>query len=232
MVSEPTARVPLTKERLLRAAVALADESGIEGVTMRKLAAELDFEAMSLYHHIANKEELLDGMVDVVIGEIESDCGGFSVPAGDEGWKAAIRRRILTARAAMLRHPWTPAVLETRTTISPRMMRYFDTLLGVLIEGGFSYDLGHHAMHALGSRAFGFNQELFVPADADEEQENDEMLAAMVQDVPYLSRMIATATHGSPDSTLGWCDDQIEFEFGLDLILNGLAQLAGQPNPA
>jgi len=227
MVTKPTARTPLSKDRVLHAAVALADESGIEAVTMRKLAASLDVEAMSLYYHVANKDELLDGMVDMVIGEIEEDCGGFSV-GGEAGewkageWKAVLRNRILTARAAMLRHRWTPGVLETRTTMSPRLVLYFETVLEILIQGGFSYDLGHHAMHALGSRALGFNQELFVPGDDGQEQDNEEMFAALAQLAPHLTRMIEAAAHDAPDLTLGWCDDQTEFEFGIDLILDGL----------
>ena len=156
-------RTPLSKERVLRAAVELADSSGIEAVTMRKLAAALSVEAMSLYYHVASKEQLLDGMVDAVIAEIEDECGGFTVPT-DVKWKAALRKRIMTAREVMLRHRWAPEVLETRTTMSARMISHFDTVLGILIEGGFSYDIGHHAMHALGSRVLGFNQELFKPA--------------------------------------------------------------------
>jgi len=227
MVTEPTPRVPLTKDRVLRAAIGLADESGIKTVTMRKLAGELDVEAMSLYYYVANKEELLNGMVDAVVGEIEADCGGFTVPTRNGSWKATLRKRILAARAVMLRHPWAPAVLETRTTMSPRMMRYFDTLLGILLQGGFSYDLGHHAMHALGSRALGFNQELFVPDDEGQGEQNDETLAAMAQHLPHIIGMLEAVAHDDPDSTLGWCDDQTEFEFGLDLILDGLERRLG-----
>lgn len=224
--TEPTAqpRVPLSKGRVLDAAVKLADDAGIESVTMRKLAAAVGVEAMSLYYHVANKEELLDGMVDVILGEIEDNCGGFAVPDG-VGWKTALRKRILTARAVMLRHPWAPAILETRTTMSPRMVRYFDTLLGIMVQGGFSYDLGHHAMHALGSRAIGFNQELFVPTNESQEDQNDELLAQMAEQLPYLIGMMQEIVHDDPESTLGWCDDQTEFEFALDLILDGLERV-------
>ncbi|MDJ0496697.1 MAG: TetR/AcrR family transcriptional regulator C-terminal domain-containing protein [Acidimicrobiia bacterium] len=219
-------RVPLSKDRVLRAAVALADASGIEAVTMRKLAAELDVEAMSLYYHVANKEQLLDGMVDVVISEIEDECGGFAVPDNVE-WKVALRTRIMTARAVMLRHRWAPELLETRTNMSARLVRYFDTVLGIMIEGGFSYDLGHHAMHALGSRVLGFNQELFKPDNDRQEEESNEMLAAMAEQLPYIVTMMQEITHEDPESTLGWCDDQAEFEFGIDLMLDGLERLRG-----
>jgi AcrR family transcriptional regulator len=218
------ARIPLSKDRVLRAAVELADADGIEAVTMRKLAAELGVEAMSLYYHVANKEQLLDGMVDVVISEIEDECGGFAVP-GDVDWKVALRKRIMTARAVMLLHRWAPEVLETRTNMSARMVRYFDTVLGIMIEGGFSYDLGHHAMHALGSRVLGFNQELFKPDSDRHEEESNEMLAAMAEQLPYIVTMMQEIVHEDPESTLGYCDDQTEFEFGIDLMLDGLERL-------
>ena len=215
-------RIPLSRDRVLRAAVQLADDAGIEAVTMRKLAAELGVEAMSLYYHVANKEQLLDGMVDIIIGEIEADNGGFDVPR-DVYWKTAMRERILNARSVMLRHPWAPGVLETRTTMSPSLIMYFNSLLGIMVEGGFSYDLGHHAMHAIGSRALGFNQELFVPDDdSNDEEQAEEMLAQMAEHVPYIVGMMQEIVHDDPDSTLGWCDDQTEFEFGLDLLLDGL----------
>ncbi len=214
-------RIPLSRDRVLRAAVQLADDAGIQAVTMRKLAAELGVEAMSLYYHVANKEQLLDGMVEIIIDEIQADCGGFSVPK-DVHWKTAMRHRILTARSVMLRHPWAPGILETRTNMNPGLVMYFNTLLGIMIEGGFSYDLGHHALHALGSRALGFNQEMFVPQDDSQEQQNDEMLAEMAEHLPYLMGMMQEIVHDDPESTLGWCDDQTEFEFGLDLLLDGL----------
>ena len=215
-------RTPLTRDRVLRAAVDLADQSGLGAVTMRRVAKELGVEAMSLYYHVANKEVLLDGMVDMVIAELEQDLGGFDVPTGAD-WKAAMRARILAARAVMLRHRWAPEVLETRTSMSPRMLRYFDTLLGIMKHGGFSYDLAHHAMHTIGSRALGFNQELFVPDEQEpSNEENQQALAEMAQQLPFLTGMMVEIAHDDPESTLGWCDDQSEFEFGLDLILDGL----------
>ena len=221
--SEP--RVPLNKERVFHAAIAVADSGGIGSLTMRKLAEELGVEAMSLYYHVANKEAVLDGVVDAIVAEIESALGGFDIPT-DTDWKTSLRRRILTAREVMLRHRWAPAVIETRTTMTPTMMRYFDTLLGILREGGFSVDLGHHAMHALGSRALGFSQELFQP-DGNSQGEDDltEMLELMASQLPNITEMMTEIAHDDPDSTLGWCDDQVEFEFGLDVILDGLDRL-------
>ena len=219
-------RIPLSKERVLTAAVALADEGGIESLTMRKLAHELGVEAMSLYNHVANKEDILDGIVDSIASEIEESVGGFDAPADGSDWQAAVRKRILTAREVMLRHPWAPGVLETRTTMSPVMLRYFDSLLGLVREGGFSYDLAHHGMHTLGTRALGFSHELFEPGDAEEaDEEAMLMLKRMADQIPYVVEMMTEIVHDDPDTTLGWCDDQTEFEFSLDLILGGLERL-------
>jgi AcrR family transcriptional regulator len=219
-------RIPLSKERVLRAAITVADEGGIESLTMRNLAQELGVEAMSLYHHVANKEAVLDGVVDTIVGEIEESAGGFQVPDDGLDWQSAVRQRILTAREIMLRHPWAPGVFETRTTISPIMMRYFDTLLGLLRKGGFSYDLAHKAMHAVGSRSLGFSQEMFKPDNAEQADEDSAaMLEQMADQFPYMVGMMIEIAHDDPDSTLGWCDDQIEFEFALDLLLDGLERL-------
>lgn len=223
-------RAPLSQDRVLRAAVELADSEGLSALTMRRLAEELGVEAMSLYYHVANKEALLDGVVEMIVAEIESQVGGFDEDLVDSDWVAKMRRRILEARAVMLRHPWAPSVFETRTSIGPGVMRYFNSLLGIFRQGGFSYDLAHHGMHALGSRALGFTQELFNPDPNGEESDsdpdgNEPEMAAMAAQFPYLTEMLGEVAHDDPDSTLGWCDDQTEFEFGLDLILEGLDRL-------
>ncbi len=218
----PRARDPLTRERVLRAAVDLADRDGIQALTMRNLARELGAEAMSLYYHVDNKEAVLDGVVEVIMDEINTAVGLVEGPPATEDWKILMRKRILAAREVLIRHRWASRVIETRTTISPSTMRYFDDLLGVLHTGGFSYDLSHHAMHALGSRGLGFTQELFEPENADEGDEDlTEAMAEMADQFPHLTGMMMEVAHDDPDSTLGWCDDQFEFEFGLDLILEG-----------
>jgi AcrR family transcriptional regulator len=214
-------RTPLSEDRVLRGAVSLADERGIDALTMRNLAEDLGVEAMSLYYHVANKEALLDGIVDIIGREIEEAVGGFSVPA-DEHWKAALRTRILTARSVMLAHPWAPGVLESRTTMSMVLTQYFDSLLGIMREGGFSNDLGHHALHALGSRALGFSQELFNPADDTDSAVSSELLKKMASQLPYIMDMLGEVAHDDPDGTIGWCDDQSEFTFAVDLLLDGL----------
>jgi AcrR family transcriptional regulator len=224
---EVAPRLPLSRERVLRAALELADERGLGALTMRSLGQELGVEAMSLYNHVDNKEAVLDGLVELVLGEILDAVGdeGLSSPAE---WKAVTRRRILAAREVMLRHPWAPKVLESRKGMPAVALRYYDGLLGLMFEGGFSADLAHHAMHALGSRALGFTQELFAP-DNDENPGLDVaaiMRGDLADQYPYITEIavIETANHDK-DSTLGWCDDQVEFEFGLDLLLDGLERL-------
>ena len=220
-------RIPLSKERVLRAAIAVADQGGIETLTMRKLAQELGVEAMSLYYHVTNKDQVLDGVVDVIISEINAAVSRIEAPADADDWKTAMRMRILAARKILLRHPWAPEVIETRTTMSPSIMSYFEGVLGIFRGGGFSYDLAHHAMHALGSRALGFSQELFKPdnEDAGADDTAAALFEEMASRLPNLLGMMSEIAHNDPDSTLGWCDDQTEFEFGLDLILDGLDKL-------
>jgi AcrR family transcriptional regulator len=212
---------------VLRAAVAVADESGIEALTMRRVADRLDAEAMSLYHYVTNKGDLLDGVVDMVAREVNDAVERIDAPTAGAAWKSAARLRILAARQVFLRHPWAPGVFQSRTNTPPAVLRYLDALLGIMRDGGINYGVGHHAMHALGSRALGFTQELFNPnagAGAGDEPPAD-ALAGMAEMFPHLTGMVLEAVHDDPDSTLGWCDDQAEFEFGLDLILDGLDRL-------
>ena len=212
------ARIPLSRERVLRAAVKLADEHGLRALTMRRLAEELGAEAMSLYYHVAKKEDVLDGIVDVVAGEI-NDAVARVEPSPD--WKRAVRDRILTARQVFLRHRWAPELFETRSSSSAAVLRYYDALVGLMRDGGFSYDLVHHALHALGSRALGFSQELFDPNAG----QSAEVPADLAWQLPNLVGMLSEIAHEDPHSTLGFCDDQTEFEFGLDVILDGLDRL-------
>ncbi|MEH0829801.1 TetR/AcrR family transcriptional regulator, partial [Micromonospora sp. CPCC 205714] len=125
---ETVRRTPLTRDRVLRAAVALADQTGIESLSMRNLAQDLGVVPMALYKHVANKDELLDGMIDIVVGEIDPPV------AGD--WKQAIRRRVLSARRVLLRHPWASLAIESRTTATPAVLAYLDSTVGALRAGG------------------------------------------------------------------------------------------------
>jgi AcrR family transcriptional regulator len=212
-------RAPLSRERILATAVALADERGVEALSMRKLAQELEVVPMALYKHVVNKDELLDGMVDVVVGEIDP-------PASGTDWKTAIRQRALSARRMLLRHPWASKVIESRTSPTPAVLEYMDAMIGILRAGGFSIDLTHHAMHTMGSRMLGFSQELFdESADAGPQLMEPEMLREMAGRYPYITELVTAITH-DPGSVVGpGCDDQFEFEFALDLMLDGLERL-------
>jgi AcrR family transcriptional regulator len=206
---------------VLRAAIRIADESGIESLTMRRVAEDLGAEAMSLYYHVASKEALLDGIADTVVAEINEAVGALDVPSAGAQWKAAARQRILAARQVLLRHRWAPRVFETRTTTSLAVLLYYDGLVRLMRDGGFSWDLIHHATHALGSRALGFSQELFDPGPGSTDDQAA-ALEGLASQIPHLVGMLMEVAHDDPDSTLGWCDDQTEFEFGLDVILDGL----------
>jgi AcrR family transcriptional regulator len=211
-------RVPLSKQRVLGAAVALADERGVESLSMRKLGQELGVVPMALYKHVANKDELLDGMVDVVVGEIDP-------PSDGADWKTAIRQRVLSARRALLRHPWASRVLESRAEATPAVLEYMDSMIGIFRAGGFSIDLTHHAMHAMGSRLLGFSQELFDDtADLDAEQ-GAAMLRELADRFPNITELVAAITHDQASVVGQGCDDQFEFEFALDLMLDGLERL-------
>ena len=218
-----TARKPLTRDLVLETAVALADHEGIGALSMRRLGQELGVEAMSLYHHVANKDALLDGMVDGVLTELTAEVGPGGGEAAERDWAAALRERILLARGVMLRHKWLPAVLESRTAVSPPLIAYYEGVIATLSAGGFSHDLAHHSLHALGSRAVGFSQELFDPANGGGSAEPSEAeMRAMAAQFPHLTAMLTDVAHDDPESTIGWCDDQTEFEFGLDVVLDGL----------
>jgi AcrR family transcriptional regulator len=214
----------LSRDRVLRAAVTLADQGGIDVLTMRRLADELGAEAMSLYYHVARKEDVLDGLVEVVAAELNEAAEALAPAAPGDGWRAQVRRRILAGRVVFLRHPWATALFETRASTSPQVLRYLDGLVGLMRGGGLSHDLIHHSLHVLGSRALGFSQELFEPDDAPAAPA-PELAEAMAAQYPHLAGMMAAVVHDQPDASLGWCDDQFEFEFSLDLILDGLERL-------
>jgi AcrR family transcriptional regulator len=222
-------RTPLSKARVLAAAAQLADTEGLAAVTMRRLAADLDVEAMSLYHHLPGKEGLLDGLVETVVAEIEAELLRRRATNGGLDWRADVRRRCLTAREVMLRHPWAPGLISSRPTIPASAYAYYEELMATMIRGGVSYHLGHRALHALGSMALGFAQEVFSPASAGgslETEITEAEFAALAEALPHLTAMAEAELHDAADPTLGWCDSQAEFEFTLDLLLDGLARAA------
>jgi len=211
-------RVPLSRERVLGAAVALADDGGVDALSMRKLAQELGVVPMALYKHVSNKDELLDGMVDVVVGEIDP-------PPGGTDWKTTIRQRVLSARSALLRHPWASQVIESRTDPTPTVLEYMDSMVGIFRAGGFSIDLTHHAMHAMGSRLLGFTQELFDDSVDLDPEATAVMVQQMAGKYPHIIEMLVAITHDEASVVGQGCDDQFEFEFALDLMLDGLERL-------
>ena len=208
-------RAQLTRQRVVAAAIELADRDGIESISMRRLAQELGVEAMSLYTHVRNKEDLLDGMADAVISEIPVNGDGA-------GWKASLRQMALTARGVMLRHTWAPRIVETRAAPGPAALGYINTVLGILREGGFTIAQTHHALHILGSRLVGFTQTIF-----DDSGELDPETAALLERQlgathPYVVEMALAVTHSG---ALGPCDDDAEFAFALEFMLDGLDRL-------
>jgi AcrR family transcriptional regulator len=207
-------RSPLSRERVLLAAVALADEHGIASLSMRRLGDVLGVEAMSLYNHVAKKDELLDGMVDLVFGEID-------LPMGGADWKTAMRERAQSARQALGRHPWVIVLMSTRTSPGPATLRHHDAVIGTLRAAGFSVALTAHAFSALDSYIYGFAlQEATLPL-GDTEEETAEVAQMMMAQVPadeYPHLTEFTVEHIlQPGYDYG-----DEFGFGLDLILDGL----------
>ena len=221
----------------MAAGIALADRDGIESISMRKLAQELGVEAMSIYTHVRNKDDLLDGMVDAVIGQIPTTADGAggadsadgadgTDSAADADWATTLRQMALAARAVILTHPWAPPVIESRTAPGPATLRYIDAVLSVLRKGGFTVAQTHHALHILGSRLLGFTQDLFDDSAGSSGALDPETAAGIVSELgatlPYIAEMALAVTH---QGALGGCDDDAEFQFALDFILDGLAGL-------
>jgi AcrR family transcriptional regulator len=218
--TDPSAapRIPLTRQRVLEAAVALADDSGIESLTMRKLGQALGVEAMSLYYHVASKDALLDGMVDLVFAEIE-------LPAAGTGWRSAMRRRASSARAALRRHPWAIALMESRRTPGSANLRHHDAVIGCLRAAGFPVALTAHAYSLLDAYIYGFAlQEASLPFSTPEETAEvaQSIMAGFPADAyPHLAEL-AIQHVLQPGYDYG-----DEFLYGLDLILDGLERAAG-----
>jgi AcrR family transcriptional regulator len=211
-------RTPLSRERVLRAAIALADERGSEELTMRKLGKALGVEAMSLYNHVANKTDLLDGMIDLVFSEIEPPVAG-----GD--WKAELRKRAVSTRAALNRHRWAIGEMEGRTTHGPNNLRLHDAVLGCLRAAGFSIEMTVHAMSVQDAYIYGFalqqsDMSSETPQDfAAEAQRQMREYASALSAYPHLVEVV-----GGHVAQAGY-DYDAEFLFGLDVILDGLEQL-------
>jgi AcrR family transcriptional regulator len=214
-------RETLTRQRVLEAAVDLADRHGIESVSMRRLGQELGIEAMSLYTHVRSKDDLLDGMVDVVMAQVP-------IVTASDGWKPALRQAVLGARGVLHRHPWAPDVIETRTAPGPAILRQYDTVMGIMRGGGLSLELTHHALHMLGSRLLGFTRELFDDSPNPDPDAAVALARQLEPTLPHVAEMALAATH---EGGLGGCDTDVEFEFALDVILDGLERLRHPTHP-
>jgi AcrR family transcriptional regulator len=201
-----TPREGLTRDRILTAAVGLADEHGLEAVSMRQVGDSLGFEAMSLYRHVRNKDDLLDGMVETIVARF---------PARDDvlDWRESLRTLVRGAHDELLEHPWAAALATSRPAVGPARLRFVDSVLAALLAGGCSPQLAHDAMHAVEVHVFAFtHQELRLHAGASA---HGYQLDAMRGDsalYPHLAAMLATATH----------DHVAEFEFVLELLIVGI----------
>ncbi len=217
MKTEP--HLPLNRNRILSAAVEIADERGIGAVTMREVASRLGVEAMSLYNHVANKDDILDGMVDLVIEQV-------GLPSDVVGWREAMRCRAVSAHQVFGRHSWVPMLIDSRETSGPSRMLYLDWVLGTLVTAGFSLDGAARAFSLLDSYIYGFGiQQFNMSADADASPE--EMAAAILAAIPaekypYLHRMASHAMESGYDA-------EADFDFGLELILDGLERILDEP---
>ena len=219
MTDEPLRRPRLSRERVLARAVELADEIGVDALTMRRLAQEFDVVPMALYKHVANKEALLEGMVDTIIAEIPRPQSGLE-------WRAAVTQRIHAARGALSRHPWARAVIETRSTKTLAVLDYLESFTAIFLEAGFTPDLTHHALHAIGGRVWGFTQELFddsgAPPSTASPEEQAAQFTAMAQRYPSILAVATASPHDDATVVGRGCDDEFEFDFALDLLLDGI----------
>lgn len=206
------ARAPLSRERVVRAAVAVADEKGVAALTMRAVAEPLGVEAMSLYHHVAGREDILDGMVDAVFAEID-------LPPQDGDWKSAVRHRAVSARDALRRHPWAVGLMDSRSRPGPATLRHHDAVIGTFRAGGFSVPMAAHAVSLVDSYLYGFVlQELSLPFKGAAEL--DEVAGAILREMPadaypHLAELAGHAMRPGYDYAN-------EFNFGLDLLLDAL----------
>jgi AcrR family transcriptional regulator len=208
-------RAPLNRERVMRAALVLADRSGIDAVTMRKLGQELGVEAMSLYNHVANKDDIIDGIVDLVFNEI-------ALPGDGAPWKPAMRKRAVSAHQALLRHPWAPSLMQSRSKPGAATLQHHDSVLRSLRTAGFTLVMAAHAVSVIDGYLYGFAlQQINLPLQSQEQvaEVGDNILRQLAGEYPHLAEMIIDHAM-KPGYNYG-----DEFEFGLDLILDGLERL-------
>ena len=203
----------LSRERVLAAAVALADREGIDALSMRNLGREVGVEAMSLYNHVKNKDDLLDGIVEVVAKQLEPPSIG-----GD--WKAAMRSRAIRAHGVLMQHPWATMLIVSRANVGPAMLRYVDATIGCLREAGFSWAMSDHVWNAIDGYVYGFTlQKLNFPFEPEEYPVVAAQYLHLVPETEYpylngMTRQVIARTH----------DGIQKLELGLDVLLNGFEQ--------
>ncbi|MGL5816280.1 MAG: TetR/AcrR family transcriptional regulator [Phycicoccus sp.] len=214
-------RGPLDRTTVLRAAIALADAEGLDAVSMRRLAETLHVVPMALYKHVADKDDLIDGVVATLVGDM-----AVAEAAPANRWRTTVRETILDARAVVRAHPWARRAIETRSVRTPAVLAYLERLTQVFLGAGFSPDLTHHVMHLLGNRVWGFSPELFDdPAGSPATTPGRRRTSGTPdpQDYPGILRIAADARARRPGAER--CDEDFEFEFALDVILDGVARL-------
>jgi AcrR family transcriptional regulator len=209
-------RATLSRDRILGAAVALADRDGIAALSMRNLARDLGVDPMSLYNHVRDKDALLEGAVDLVIADIEPVLDG-------PDWRASLRATVYAARSTLKRHPWAKGVIQTRTSGTPAFLRYMEAVLTIFHDGGVPIGVAHHAVHILGSRLLGFSQDLFDDPDRRPDPDVSALQARQLAlAYPRVGELAMAVSH---DGGLGGCDDDTEFGVALELTLDGLERL-------
>ena len=209
-----TRRAPLTPDKVLKTALRLADKDGIESLSMRKLATALKVEAMSLYNHVASKEQILDGLVELVVAEIE-------LPSATGDWQTAMRARAASAHAALLRHPWATMLFVARINVGPNMLRYVDATIGCLRAGGFSYAQADHACNAIDAFIYGFTlQTLHFPLEPEAYATAANSFLPMIpaEQYPHLRGMSLEVIAGRHSGVQ-------RLELGLELLLAGFEAL-------
>jgi len=222
MAAEPTPRLPLSRERILESALVLVDEHGLESLTMRKLGQELGFEAMSLYNHVANKDELINGLLDLVLAECE-------LPSTGGDWDTAVRRSATSVHDALRRHQWACSLLMVPGRVRPARLQYMDALLGCLRNAGFSAELTYTAYHVLDAHILGFSlwEASHTYTDTDVAEMAERFRDTITTDVyPHLHE------HAEQHFNEGPHREVHAFEFGLDLILDGLKKIQATDQPS
>ena len=219
MPTDTEPRLPLSRDRILQAALAIAAETGIASLTMRRLGQTLGFEAMSLYNHVTNKDDVIDGILDLVLAESE-------LPSLKEEWDTAIRSSAISVHQALRRHPWACTLLMSPDHMRPARLRYMDALLGSLRQAGFSAETTYHAYHVIDAHIFGFS--FWQTSHSYTADDVSNLTATLEQiipadDYPHLHE------HAQQHLTDGPQHEVNAFEYGLDLILDGLKKTHDTP---